>query len=32
MFESAISRDNNNLDAERGPACDIRHRAAVRAV
>jgi hypothetical protein len=32
MFESAISQDNNNLDAEKGPACDIRHRAAVSAV
>lgn len=32
MFESAIPQDNNNLNAEKGPACDIRHRLAVSAV
>jgi hypothetical protein len=26
MFESAIPQDNNNLAAEKGLACDIRHR------
>src|SRR6185437_4998747 len=26
MFESAIPQNNNNLDAEKGPACDIRDR------
>ena len=32
MFESSIAQDNNNLDAEKGPACDIRHRVAVSLV
>lgn len=32
MFESAIPQDNNNLAAEKGPSCDIRHRVAVSAV
>src|SRR4030095_1805 len=26
MFESAIPQNNSNLRAEKGPACDIRHR------
>ena len=26
MFESSIPQNNNDLEAERGPACDIRHR------
>jgi hypothetical protein len=26
MFESAAPQDNSNLAAEKGPACDIRHR------
>ncbi len=32
MFESSIPQNNNDLAAERGPACDIRHRFAVSAV
>ncbi|HXG33393.1 MAG TPA: carboxypeptidase regulatory-like domain-containing protein [Bryobacteraceae bacterium] len=32
MFESAVPQDNNNLRAEKGPACDIRHRFALSAV
>jgi hypothetical protein len=32
MFEAAIPQDNNNLDAEKGPACDIRHRFVLSAV
>jgi hypothetical protein len=32
MFESAIPQNNNDLDAEKGPACDIRHRFALSAV
>ena len=32
MFESAAPQNNNNLTAEKGPACDIRHRFAVSAV
>jgi hypothetical protein len=32
MFESAIPQDNNNLRAEKGLACDIRHRFALSAV
>jgi hypothetical protein len=32
MFESAIPQNNNNLSAEKGPACDIRHRFALSAV
>jgi hypothetical protein len=32
MFESAIPQNNNNLAAEKGPACDIRNRLALSAV
>jgi len=32
MFESATPQDNNNLDAEKGPGCDIRHRFSASAV
>jgi hypothetical protein len=32
MFESTIPQNNNNLDAEKGPACDVRHRLAISAV
>jgi len=32
MFESAVPQDNSNLDAEKGPGCDIRHRFALSAV
>jgi hypothetical protein len=32
MFEAAIPQNNRNLAAEKGPACDIRHRLAVSAV
>jgi len=32
MFESSIPQDNNNLNAEKGPACDVRHRFALSAV
>jgi Carboxypeptidase regulatory-like domain len=32
MFESTIPQDNNNLRAEKGLACDIRHRFALSAV
>ena len=32
MFEAAIPQNNNNLAAEKGPSCDIRHRVAVSAV
>ena len=32
MFESAIPQDNNDLAAEKGPACDVRHRFALSAV
>lgn len=32
MFESSIPQDNNNLRAEKGPSCDIRHRFALSAV
>jgi hypothetical protein len=32
MFESSVPQNNNNLDAEKGPGCDIRHRAALSAV
>lgn len=32
MFESAIPQDNSNIAAEKGPACDIRHRFALSAV
>ena len=32
MFESAAPQNNANLGAEKGPACDIRHRFALSAV
>ena len=32
MFESAVPQDSRNLDAEKGPACDIRHRFVLTAV
>jgi hypothetical protein len=32
MFESTIPQDNINLSAEKGPACDVRHRFAMSAV
>ena len=32
MFESSIPQNNNDLAAEKGPACDIRHRFALSAV
>ena len=32
MFESAIPQNNGDLDAEKGPACDVRHRFAMSAV
>ena len=32
MFESAIPQNNSNIAAEKGPACDIRHRFALSAV
>ena len=32
MFEASIPQNNNDLDAEKGPGCDIRHRVAVSAV
>ena len=32
MFEAAVPQNNNNLDAEKGPACDIRHRFVVSVV
>ena len=32
MDESAIPQNNNNLDAEKGPGCDVRHRLAVSTV
>jgi hypothetical protein len=32
MFESTIPQNNSNLAAEKGPACDIRHRFALSAV
>lgn len=32
MFESSIPQNNNDLDAEKGPACDVRHRVVVSAV
>jgi len=32
MFESAIPQDNNELRAEKGASCDIRHRLAASAV
>ena len=32
MFESSIPQNDNDLNAEKGPGCDIRHRVAVSAV
>src|SRR5262249_19670944 len=32
MFESSIPQNNNDLAAEKGPGCDIRHRFALSAV
>lgn len=32
MFEAAIPQNNDDLNAEKGPACDVRHRVAVSAV
>ncbi|MFN7997048.1 MAG: hypothetical protein U0Q18_25770 [Bryobacteraceae bacterium] len=32
MFESSVPQNNNDLNAEKGPGCDIRHRFAVSAV
>ena len=32
MFESSIPQNNNDLNAEKGPACDVRHRFALSAV
>jgi hypothetical protein len=32
MFESSIPQNNSNLEAEKGPACDVRHRFALSAV
>jgi hypothetical protein len=32
MFESAIPQNNNDLGAEKGPACDVKHRFALSAV
>jgi len=32
MYESAIPQNNDDLEAERGPACDIRHRFALSGV
>ncbi|HWT66529.1 MAG TPA: carboxypeptidase regulatory-like domain-containing protein [Terracidiphilus sp.] len=32
MFEAAIPQNNDDLNAEKGPACDIRHRLALSAV
>src|SRR3954470_16446287 len=32
MFESSVPQNNNNLDAEKGPACDIKHRFVFSAV
>jgi len=32
MFEAAIPQNNNDLAAEKGPACDVRNRLAVSAV
>lgn len=32
MDEAAIPQDNRNLSAEKGPACDVRHRFAVSTV
>jgi hypothetical protein len=32
MFESSIPQNNNDLAAEKGPSCDVRHRFAMSAV
>ncbi|MGB6546521.1 MAG: TonB-dependent receptor [Candidatus Acidiferrales bacterium] len=32
MDESAIAQNDNDLDAEKGPACDVRHRLALSSV
>ena len=32
MFESSIPQNNNDLAAEKGPGCDVRHRFAMSAV
>jgi hypothetical protein len=32
MFEAATPQNNDDLNAEKGPGCDIRHRAAISAV
>ncbi|HEV2213803.1 MAG TPA: hypothetical protein VGR64_00860, partial [Terracidiphilus sp.] len=32
MFEAATPQNNNDLNAEKGPACDLRHRVAVSLV
>jgi hypothetical protein len=32
MFESSIPQNNNDLAAEKGPGCDVRHRFALSAV
>ena len=32
MFESTIPQINSNLAAEKGPACDVRHRFSLSAV
>jgi len=32
MAEAAIPQNNNDLEAEKGPACDLRHRFALSAV
>jgi len=32
MFEASIPQNNNNLAAEKGPACDVRNRIAISAV
>src|SRR5450432_153784 len=32
MFESSVPQNNQDLNAEKGPACDIRHRFVVSAV
>jgi hypothetical protein len=32
MFEASIPQNNSNLAAEKGPACDVRHRFALSAV
>ena len=32
MFEASIPQNNNDLNTEKGPSCDIRHRLALSAV